>query len=720
MANISITNLPAVLSVTGTDALPIVQTGTSYRVTLNQIAAYTQSVYPPPGITTVNTTAPILGGPFTTSGTVSLQANGVTNAYLGTMPTLTLKGNNTGSTATPVDLTVADTMTMLGAAPLASPTFTGSPLAPTPSSSDSSTRLATTAYVKAQGYGTGSVTSVTAGSGLSGGTITTSGTISLPITGVTASTYGTSSAVGTFTVDAYGRITSASNTNISVSAIGAVPTSRTISTSGGISGGGDLTADRTLTLTPIANNTLLANTSGSSASASQTTLTALMDATLGNQQGNILYRSGTVWTALTPGAADQVLATGGAGANPFWKSVAGTGTVTSVNASGGTTGLTFSGGPITSSGTLTVAGTLIAANGGTGLTATPSNGQLLIGNGSGYTLGTLTAGTGIGVSNSSGGITLTNTGVTSFSAGTTGLTPNTGTTGAVTLAGTLVSANGGTGFSTYAAGDIIYASATNTLSKLAAGTNGYVLTLSGGVPTWAASTGGVTSISFGSTGLTPSTTSTGAITVAGTLAIGSGGTGQTTASAAFNALSPITSVGDLIIGAGVNTASRLAIGANGYVLTSNGTTASWQAATASGSTTTRTTFTATAGQTSFTVTYDPTGVIVVTRNGSVLTPVTDYTATSGTAVVLTDAAFAGDNIVVLAINPATSASGVTAFSAGTTGLTPSTSTGGSITLGGTLAIANGGTGQTTASAALNALGGVSTGKAIAMAIVFGG
>jgi hypothetical protein len=38
---------------------------------------------------------------------------------------------------------------------------------------------------------------------------------------------------------------------------------------------------------------------------------------------------------------------------------------------------------------------------------------------------------------------------------------------------------------------------------------------------------------------------------------------------------------------------------------------------------------------------------------------------------------------------------------------------------GTLPIANGGTGQTTASAALNALGGASTGKAIAMAIVFG-
>ena len=44
----------------------------------------------------------------------------------------------------------------------------------------------------------------------------------------------------------------------------------------------------------------------------------------------------------------------------------GSGTVTSVDASGGTTGLTFSGGPITTSGTLTLSGTLGAANGGTG------------------------------------------------------------------------------------------------------------------------------------------------------------------------------------------------------------------------------------------------------------------------------------------------------------------------------------------------------------------
>jgi hypothetical protein len=46
----------------------------------------------------------------------------------------------------------------------------------------------------------------------------------------------------------------------------------------------------------------------------------------------------------------------------------GNGTVTSVNVSGGTTGLTTSGGPVTGSGTITLGGTLAVANGGTGAT----------------------------------------------------------------------------------------------------------------------------------------------------------------------------------------------------------------------------------------------------------------------------------------------------------------------------------------------------------------
>ena len=66
----------------------------------------------------------------------------------------------------------------------------------------------------------------------------------------------------------------------------------------------------------------------------------------------------------------------------------------------------------------------------------------------------------------------------------TGLPLTTGVTG------TLGATNGGTAQSTYATGDIIYASGANTLSKRTIGSTGDVLTVSGGVPTWAAPAGG--------------------------------------------------------------------------------------------------------------------------------------------------------------------------------------------------------------------------------------
>ena len=139
-------------------------------------------------------------------------------------------------------------------------------------------------------------------------------------------------------------------------------------------------------------------------------------------------------------------------------------------------------------------------NGGTGLSDYPLNGQLLIGNTAGqkYNLNTLTAGSGIGVTNgagtigiantgvlsnvagagisvssATGNVTVANTGVLSFSGGSTGLTPNTATTGAVTLAGTLDVDNGGTGQTTYTNGQLLIGNTTgNTLTKatLTAGT----------------------------------------------------------------------------------------------------------------------------------------------------------------------------------------------------------------------------------------------------------
>jgi hypothetical protein len=71
------------------------------------------------------------------------------------------------------------------------------------------------------------------------------------------------------------------------------------------------------------------------------------------------------------GNAGKVLAVNAGATDVEYIAASGSGTVTSVAVSGGTTGLTTSGGPITAAGTITLAGTLAVANGGTG-TTTPS------------------------------------------------------------------------------------------------------------------------------------------------------------------------------------------------------------------------------------------------------------------------------------------------------------------------------------------------------------
>ncbi len=66
------------------------------------------------------------------------------------------------------------------------------------------------------------------------------------------------------------------------------------------------------------------------------------------------------------------------------------------------------------------------------------------------------------------------------------------------ISGTLAEGHGGTNQSTYTKGDILYASATNTLSTLPVASNldGSVLTLASGVPSWGASSGGGNSFVF--------------------------------------------------------------------------------------------------------------------------------------------------------------------------------------------------------------------------------
>ena len=301
------------------------------------------------------------------------------------------------------------------------------------------------------------------------------------------------------------------------------------------------------------------------------------------------------------------------------------------------TGTGLTGGPITSTGTISIANTGVAA--GT------------------YTFPTITV-------NAQGQITSAsnNTGeITTISFGTTGLTPNTPTSGDVVVAGTLAAKNGGTGQTTYANGDLLYGVATNTLSKLTLGTSGYVLTagasapqyvaqstlsvgtstnIAGGAagslpyqtaaattttlgigtagqvltvnsgataPQWTTLTGvAVTTFSGGTTGFTPNTATSGAVTLAGTLVASNGGTGvagtltgisymngtsaHTVATAAqvvstigTTAVTNSTNTTNILGGAagslpyqtGANTTSLLALGTTGYFLTAGATAPQW-------------------------------------------------------------------------------------------------------------------------------------------------
>jgi hypothetical protein len=139
---------------------------------------------------------------------------------------------------------------------------------------------------------------------------------------------------------------------------------------------------------------------------------------------------------------------------------AGTGTVTSVGLSGGTTGLTVTGSPITTSGTITLGGTLAVASGGTG-TATPS---LVAGTNITSITGTWPNQT-INASGGSGTVTSVAATVPSFLS-VAGSPVTTSGTLAITLSGTaLPIANGGTGATTLAGASIATYSGTETLTN---------------------------------------------------------------------------------------------------------------------------------------------------------------------------------------------------------------------------------------------------------------
>jgi hypothetical protein len=249
------------------------------------------------------------------------------------------------------------------------------------------------------------VSNVATGTGLTGGPITTTGTISISNTTVTAASYGAADTVGTFTVNAQGQLTAAANAAIAINVgavSGAVPNTVNVLAGTGLSGGGALTANVTLSNTGV----LSFNTRTGNVSLSNTDVTTALGYTPGTGNGTVTsvtgttpisssggvtpnisislanattdgYLSSTDWNTFnnkqpsgtyvnSVGATSPVASSGGttptismaqanATTNGFLSSTdwttfnskgTGNGSVTSVDVLGGTTGLTTSGGPI--------------------------------------------------------------------------------------------------------------------------------------------------------------------------------------------------------------------------------------------------------------------------------------------------------------------------------------------------------------------------------------
>jgi hypothetical protein len=148
--------------------------------------------------------------------------------------------------------------------------------------------------------------------------------------------------------------------------------------------------------------------------------------------------------------------------------------------------------------------------GGTNGSASPTAGAVAYGSGSAYAFTSVGTTNQVLISNGSSApswANLSSVGVSTFNAGTTGLTPNTATSGAVTLGGTLATTNGGTGLTGFTANQIFFASSSSAIgqsSNLA--WNGTTLAVTGAFSATAdssfTSTGALT-ISKGTTGERP-------------------------------------------------------------------------------------------------------------------------------------------------------------------------------------------------------------------------